>query len=140
MSTAASRTRRCPIWKPGSPIWKALKRGFARSWGGGDHLDLVELPAGVRRDDPVRGGGRQLATPFDAGGQTQAIVKDNGTELASNAILKFVDDRKFDWHYIAPGKPTQNAFIESFNGCLRDELLNETLFRSLHHGRLTHGL
>ena len=36
--------------------------------------------------------------------------------------------RGIDWHYIAPGKPTQNAFIESFNGRLRDELLNETLF------------
>ena len=35
------------------------------------------------------------------------------------------------WHYIAPGKPVQNAFVESFNGRLRDELLNETLFRSL---------
>ena len=40
-----------------------------------------------------------------------------------------------DWHYIAPGKPTQNAFIESFNGRLRDELLNETLFVSLDHAR-----
>ena len=60
-----------------------------------------------------------------------------GTEFTSNAILKFVDDRKFDWHYIAPGKPTQNAFIESFNGRLRDELLNETLFPSLHHARVT---
>jgi len=48
-----------------------------------------------------------------------------------------VDDRKFDWHYIAPGKPTQNAFIESFNGRLRDELLNETLYASLHHARVT---
>jgi putative transposase len=33
-----------------------------------------------------------------------------------------------EWHYIAPGKPTQNAFVESFNGRLRDECLNETLF------------
>jgi putative transposase len=40
-----------------------------------------------------------------------------------------------DWHYIAPGKPIQNAFIESFNGRLRDELLNETLFSSLTHAR-----
>jgi hypothetical protein len=39
------------------------------------------------------------------------------------------------WHYIAAGKPSQNAFIESFNGRLRDELLNETLFRSLPHAR-----
>ncbi len=58
-----------------------------------------------------------------------------GTEFTSNAILTFADDRKIDWHYIAPGKPTQNAFIESFNGCLRDELLNETLFSSLNHAR-----
>ena len=40
-----------------------------------------------------------------------------------------------EWHYIAPGKPQQNAFIESFNGRLRDELLNETLFGSLSHAR-----
>ncbi|AEW13587.1 Mobile element protein [Brucella suis bv. 2] len=38
-----------------------------------------------------------------------------------------------EWHYIAPGKPIQNAFIESFNGQLRDELLNETFFSSLTH-------
>ena len=58
-----------------------------------------------------------------------------GTEFTSNAILAFADKRKLDWHYIAPGKPTQNAFIESFNGRLRDELLNETLFPSLAHAR-----
>ncbi len=40
-----------------------------------------------------------------------------------------------EWHYIAPGKPIQNAFIESFNGRLRDEFLNETLFSSLPHAR-----
>jgi putative transposase len=80
---------------------------------------------------------RELATLFDARGKPQTIVSDNGTEFTSNAILKFVDYRKFDWHYIAPGKPTQNAFIESFNGRLRDELLNETLFPSLHHARAT---
>jgi len=38
-------------------------------------------------------------------------------------------------NYIAPGKPQQNAFVESFNGRLRDELLNETLFVSLDHAR-----
>ncbi len=93
---------------------------------------------------------RELATLFDARGKPQTVVSDNGTEFTSNAILKFVDDRKFDWHYIAPrcpaavclqtargGKPTQNAFIENFNGRLRDELLNETLFPSLHHARAT---
>lgn len=80
---------------------------------------------------------RELATLFEARGKPQTVVSDNGTEFTSNAILTFADDRKIDWHYIAPGKPTQNAFIESFNGWLRDELLNETLFPSLSHARAT---
>jgi putative transposase len=63
------------------------------------------------------------------------IVSDNGTELTSNVILQWADDHKVAWHYIAPGKPVQNAFAESFIGRLRDELLNETLFRSLAHAR-----
>ncbi|PPQ14620.1 hypothetical protein CV770_36025 [Bradyrhizobium sp. AC87j1] len=57
-------------------------------------------------------------------------LSDNGTELTSMAVLRFSQERQIDWHYIAPGKPTQNAFIESFNVRLRDELLNETLFTS----------
>ena len=57
----------------------------------------------------------------------------NGTELTSNAILKCQKDRQVEWHYIAPGKPMQNGFVESFNGRLRDECLNEHLFNSLRH-------
>jgi putative transposase len=68
-------------------------------------------------------------------GKPKTIVSDNGTELTSNAILQWADDHKVAWHYIAPGKPVQNAFAESFIGRLRDELLNETLFRSLAHTR-----
>jgi putative transposase len=68
-------------------------------------------------------------------GKPKMIVSDNGTELTSNAILRWADDHKIAWHYIAPGKPAQNAFAESFIGRLRDELLNETLFRSLPHTR-----
>ena len=49
------------------------------------------------------------------------VVSDNGTELTSNAILTWQQDRKVEWHYIAPGKPMQNGLIESFNGRLRDE-------------------
>ena len=59
------------------------------------------------------------------------------TEFTSNAILAFADKREVEWHYIAPGKPTQNAFIESFNGRLADELLNETHFPSLAHACAT---
>lgn len=52
------------------------------------------------------------------------------------AILRWSQETRIEWHYIAPGKPTQNAFVESFNGRLRDELLNETLFTSLAHARV----
>jgi putative transposase len=55
------------------------------------------------------------------------IVSDNGTGLTSNAVLAWSGDAGVEWHYIAPGEPTQNGFVESFNGCRRDELLNETL-------------
>jgi hypothetical protein len=64
------------------------------------------------------------------------IVSDNGTELTSNAVLSWADETGVGWHYIAPGKPQQNGFIESFNGRLRDELLNETLFTSLARARV----
>ncbi|AML53775.1 integrase [Falsihalocynthiibacter arcticus] len=53
------------------------------------------------------------------------------------AILKWVQKSDIDWHYIAPGKPQQNGFIESFNGKLRDECLNETLFGTLRDARKT---
>ena len=57
------------------------------------------------------------------------------TSLTSMVILQWSQETHIEWHYIAPGKPTQNAFVESFNGRLRDELLNETLFTSLAHAR-----
>lgn len=66
----------------------------------------------------------------------RSIISDNGTELTSNAILSWTAEAGVDWHYIDPGKPVQNAFIESFNGRLRDEFLNETLFTSLMQARL----
>ena len=58
-----------------------------------------------------------------------------GTELTSMAVLRWCQDTRIDWHYIAQGKPMQNAFVESFNGSFRGELLNETLFSSLAEAR-----
>ncbi|MBR0939469.1 IS3 family transposase [Bradyrhizobium jicamae] len=72
-------------------------------------------------------------------GKPKMVVSDNGSELTSNAILTWADQSRVAWHYIAPGKPMQNAFIESFNGRLRDELLNETLFTSLAQARVALG-
>jgi putative transposase len=62
------------------------------------------------------------------------IVSDNGTELTSAAVLRWASGR-VDWHYIEPGKPVQNAFIEAFNSRLRDECLNEHVFLSLAEAR-----
>ena len=69
-------------------------------------------------------------------GKPRMVVSDNGSEFTSNAILTWADQSRVKWHYIAPGKPMQNGFIESFNGRLRDELLNETLFTSLAQARV----
>ncbi len=69
-------------------------------------------------------------------GVPKMVVSDNGTEFTSNAILNWADEAKVEWHYIAPGKPMQNGFIESFNGKLRDEKLNDTLFSTLHQARI----
>ena len=70
-------------------------------------------------------------------GAPNTIVSDNGTEFTSMAVQKWVQETGIDWHYIAPGKPQQNAFIESYNGKLRDECLNETLFSTLAEARNT---
>ena len=58
-----------------------------------------------------------------------------GTEFTSHAIFAWAKDHAIDWHYIAPGKPMQNGFVESFNGRMRDELLNEALFFGIEHAR-----
>jgi putative transposase len=83
--------------------------------------------------------GRRVARELDvviaARGRPLSCVSDNGTELTSMAILRWSQETQVEWHYIAPGKPTQNAFVESFNGRLRDEMLNETLFTSLAQAR-----
>ncbi|MBO0132237.1 IS3 family transposase [Agrobacterium burrii] len=78
---------------------------------------------------------RELTTLIERRGKPGMIVSDNGTELTSNAILAWSKDHKVEWHYIAPGKPMQNGYVESFNGRMRDELLNESLFFGLDHAR-----
>ena len=78
---------------------------------------------------------RELTELIAVRGKPGMIVSDNGTELTSNAVLEWCGEARIEWHYTAPGKPTQNAFVESFNGRMRDELLNETLFTSIAHAR-----
>ena len=74
---------------------------------------------------------RELTAVMARRGWPSTIVSDNGTELISMAVLRWCQETRIDWHYIAPGKPMQNAFVEPFNGSFRDELLNQTLFSTL---------
>jgi putative transposase len=78
---------------------------------------------------------RELNALIAVRGRPSMCVSDNGTELTSMALLRWSQEQRVEWHYIAPGKPQQNAFAESFIGRLRDELLNETVFSSLSHAR-----
>ncbi|MGY4300801.1 transposase InsO family protein [Bradyrhizobium sp. i1.4.4] len=78
---------------------------------------------------------RELTALINQRGKPGMIVSDNGTEFTCNAMLAWSEENKIDWHFIAPGKPMQNGFCESFNGRMRDELLNETLFFGLDHAR-----
>lgn len=78
---------------------------------------------------------RELNSLIQQRGRPNTIVSDNGTEFTSMAILKWCQETNVEWHYIQPGKPMQNGFVESFNGSFRDECLNETLFSSLSQAR-----
>jgi putative transposase len=83
--------------------------------------------------------GRRVARELDAviarRGKPGLIVSDHGTEFTSNAMLAWAQANRVNWHFIAPGKPMQNGICEAFNGRMRDELLNETIFYDLDHAR-----
>jgi putative transposase len=65
----------------------------------------------------------------------KTIVCDNGTEMTSKAMFFWSQSRGVKLHFIQPGKPTQNAFVESFNGKFRDACLNQQWFRDLFDAR-----
>ena len=75
---------------------------------------------------------RELDLVIAERGIPKTIVSENGTDFTSMAILKWVQETGVDWYYITPSKPQQNGLIESSNGKLLDECLNETLFGTLH--------
>lgn len=59
---------------------------------------------------------RELTELIAQRGKPGMIVSDNGTELTSNAVLAWCGEIGVEWHYIAPGRPMQNGYVESFNG------------------------
>ena len=79
--------------------------------------------------------GRFLDEQLAARGLPQTIVVNNGPEFISNALDRWAYERGVKLHFIRPGKPNENAFIESFNGRLRDECLNANWFESIDHAR-----
>jgi putative transposase len=78
---------------------------------------------------------RELTNLVQRRGKPGMIVSDHGTEFTSNTMLAWSQAHQITWHFITPGKPMQNGFCESFNGRMRDELLNESLFFGLDHAR-----
>lgn len=70
-----------------------------------------------------------------ARGLPQVIRTDNGKEFCGKAMLQWAHERGVNLRLIEPGKPNQNAYVESFNGRLRDECLNEHWFTHLMHAR-----
>ena len=68
-------------------------------------------------------------------GLPEAIVLDNGPEFRGRALAAWSEERGVRLEFIQPGKPVQNAFVESFNGRLRDECLNANWFTSLSDAR-----
>ena len=89
--------------------------------------ELTEIVARRGKPDLIVSGRHRCAIgPSDDG---------DGTEFTSNAMLQWTQAAGVAWHFIAPGKPMQNGICEAFNGRMRDELLNETLFFSLDHAR-----
>ncbi len=104
-------------------------------------LDLVDdgtrgcLAAIPDTSIPDRRVARELTVLIERRGKPGMIAGGNGTELTCNAILRWCSGHRAEWHCIAPGRPMQNGFVDSFNGRMRDALLNETMFRDLAHAR-----
>lgn len=84
-------------------------------------------------------GGRRvvevLQRLIDTRGKPAVLVTDNGPEFVGRALDTWAYAQRVRLHFIEPGKPNQNAYVESFNGRLRDECLNEHWFLSLTHAR-----
>ncbi len=78
---------------------------------------------------------KELEQVIEERGKPERILSDNGTEFTSKSILRWCEEQDIRWDYIQPGKPYQNGYIESFNGKLRDECLNEHIFVNLQEAK-----
>jgi putative transposase len=149
--TVRKRQARDAPWGRGHRSWSNPSRTLAGRWissndqlACGRRLRILNIVDDVTReclaaipDTSISGRrvARELTALIKRRGKPGMIVSDNGTEFTSNAMFAWAQDNRVAWHFIAPGKPMQNGFCESFNGRMRDELLNESLFLGLDHAR-----
>jgi putative transposase len=96
-----------------------------------DDFSREALATEVGRSIPGSRVARVLDRVAGARGLPSTIVVDNGPEFTSRVLDQWAYERGVELHFIQPGKPVQNAFVESFNGKFRDECLNQSWFVSL---------
>jgi putative transposase len=101
-----------------------------------DQFSRFAPPLAVRRSFPGFAVVQWLEQIALDHGLPEVISIDNGTEFTSRAFDAWAHRHSIKLHFIAPGKPVQNAYIESFNGRLRDECLNEHAFVSLAEAQI----
>lgn len=87
----------------------------------------VSVARSIRGEDVIRELGKIIAVR----GKPEEIQSDNGSEFAGNAVQGWTHAVGIEWGFIEPGKPVQNCYIESFNGKIRDECLNENWFETV---------
>src|SRR5690606_23752288 len=99
--------------------------------------DATHEPVAIDVERAISGQGvcRVLDRLALSRGLPKVIRTDNGKEFCGKAMVTWAHDRGVQLRLIEPGKPNQNAYVESFNGRLRDECLNEHLFTNLLHAR-----
>ena len=96
-----------------------------------DDFSREALATEVGRSIPGARVARVLERLARIRGLPSTIVVDNGPEFTSRVLDQWAYEHGVELHFIQPGKPVQNAFVESFNGKLRDECLNQNWFVSL---------
>lgn len=139
-------TVREPLWIPTAPNqrWSLDFLSDTLAWGRRirvlavlDTFTRESLAIEVDTSLPSRRVIRVLEQIIGERGQPAEVLLDNGPELTSRVLDQWAYERGIRLRFIAPGKPIQNAHIESFNGRFRDECLNEHWFVSLADARRT---
>jgi len=92
----------------------------------------IEVERGIKAPDVLA----TLEYLFAVRGAPQSLRSDNGPEFVAEAIQHWLKQSGVQTLYIAPGSPWENAYIESFNSRLRDELLNVEVFGNLREARV----